>query len=255
MRVKLLLIGFITLGLLFALFQFFIHDSSAAISEKEARKLAAELYGGKVLASEKENGNFQMTLENSKGVYRLVMDGKTEKILDIKTIEIKEGLLTVEEAKAKIEAELKGKVKHIEKVAKQGEELARAIVEKGNKRYSVEFDLAEIRVLASTELPGDPGIGGGGKDAGGEEKISGENSAGISEQKAKEIALQQAGGTVTHIERTTTQKGDHYKVTIDSQTEVVHVYVQAATGNVSSVSTTTKAQPDDDGDDDDDDDD
>ncbi|WP_252504926.1 hypothetical protein [Sporosarcina sp. Marseille-Q4943] len=198
MKVKLLLIGFIILGLLFSLFQIF-SDSSAEFTEKEAQDVAVKLYGGKVLDYAEQNGNYQMTLENDRGVYYLVVDGKTKKVNTIKLIEKKE-----------------------------------------------ELDLAGDKVVGTSEISGDGDDGDGGMS------IREEKREAIYEKKAKEIALQQARGIITNVVKVTTQKGDHYKVTIDSMQEVAHVYVQSDTGKVSSVSSIPKKQTDDEDDDDDD---
>ncbi|MFS0690582.1 hypothetical protein AB1K89_15205 [Sporosarcina sp. 179-K 8C2 HS] len=199
MKVKLLLIGFIILGLLFSLFQIF-SDSSAEFTEKEAQDVAVKLYGGKVLDYAEQNGNYQMTLENDRGVYYLVVDGKTKKVNTIKLIEKKE-----------------------------------------------EIDLAGEKAVGTSEISGNGDDGDGGKS------IREGKLEAIYEQKAKEIALQQARGIITNVVKVTTQKGDHYKVTIDGMQEVAHVYVQSDTGKVSSVSSIPKKQTDDDDDYDDDD--
>lgn len=197
MKVKLLLIGFIILGLLFSLFQIF-SDSSAEFTEIEAQDVAVKLYGGKVLDYAEHNGNYQMTLENDRGVYYLVVDGKTKKVNTIKLIEKKE-----------------------------------------------ELDLAGGNVVGGTaDIPGN------GDDGDSRKNVSEEKREAIYEQKAIEIALQQAHGIITNVVKVTTQKGDHYKVTIDGMKEVAHVYVQSDTGKVSSVSSIPKKQAHDDDDDD-----
>lgn len=203
MKVKLLLIGFIILGLLFSLFQI-VDDSSAEFTEKEAQDAAIKLYGGKVLDYAEQNGNYEMTLENDRGVYYLVVDGKTKKVNTIKLIE------------------------------KKGE-----------------LELAGEKVVDMNETPGNKDGKG---DSGG--NGSAKNLEAIYEEKAKEIALQQAHGIITNIVKVVTQKGDHYKVTIDSTKEIAHVYVQSDTGKVTSVSSIPKRQAtaaDDDQDDDTDD--
>ncbi|MCM3744597.1 PepSY domain-containing protein [Sporosarcina luteola] len=198
MKVKLLLIGFIILGLLFSLFQIF-SDSSAEFTEQEAQDIAIKLYGGKVLDYAKQNGDYEITLENDRGVYFLVVDGKNKKVNTIKLLEKKD-----------------------------------------------ELDSAGGKVVSDTiDIPGikDP--------VDGRININEEKLEAIYEKKAIEIALKQAHGIITNVEKVTTQKGDHYKVTIDSVKEVAHVYVQSDTGKVSSVSSIPKKQRYDDDDHDD----
>jgi uncharacterized membrane protein YkoI len=244
MKVKLFLIIFIILGLCFSLFQIFLNDSSAKISEKEAQDIATNLYGGKVLDYKEQNGNHQMTLENDRGIYNVVVDGNTKTVSNLKLIDPKEALLTVEEAKTMIMDEMQAEVIQIEKAVKDGQPLAKALVEKENKQYSVEFDLSEKKMIGSTEIPSSSESNG---------NINRENTEAQDEQKAKEVALQQTHGTITNVEKVTTQKGNHYKVTIDNSNEVAHVYVQSDTGKVSSVSSIPKKQSDDMDDDQDDD--
>lgn len=250
MKMKLFLIIFIIVGLCFSLFQIFTNDPSADISEREAREVATNLYGGKVIDYKEQNGNHQMTLENNTGTYYLVVDGKNKTVDDLKIIEQKTAPSSIEEAKVMIAEELNGQVVQIEEAAGNDRHLAMAMVEKGNKQYKVEFDLVGKKIVGTSEAPS-TGEMNGGKG----ENTSGGNPEAIYEQKAKEIALQQAGGTVTNVEKVTTQKGVHYKVTIDGMKEVAHVYVQSDTGKVSSVSSIPKKQTDDDEHDDDDEDD
>ena len=244
MKKKLFLIGFILLGLFFSLFQIFGKDAPAEISEKEVLDLATKLYGGKVLSYEEKNSSYEMTLENNSGVYFLVVDPKTEKVSNIKLLEKKDTLLTLEEATQMIEQKMDGEVKQIEQENKDRKNLAKPVVWKDNTQYSVVFDLAENKVLDTREMTrnGEPG-GAGNVDA-----------EAVYEQRAKEIALKQASGTVTNVTKVTNQKGVHYKVTIDNPQEVAHVYVQSETGKVSSVSSIPKKETDDQDDDDDDDD-
>ncbi|WP_316572247.1 hypothetical protein [Neobacillus sp. YIM B06451] len=244
MKVKLFLIGFIIFGLLFSSFQLFINDQSTELSKRSAQDIAVNLYGGKVIDTKENNGNYEMTLENNKGIYYLVVDGKTKKVKNIKLIEKKESNLTIKEAKVKIEGEMKGKVKQIEKVVKDGKAIANAIVEKENKKYRVEFDMSGKKVVATSEIPENIGDGG--------QYQNEENSEAIYEQRAKEIALQQGPGTVTNIAKVMMKNGEHYKVTIDSVNEVAHVYVHSDTGRVSSVSSIPKKQTFDEDDDEDD---
>lgn len=245
MKNKLFLIGFILLGLFFSLFQIFSKDAPAEISEKEVLDLATKLYGGKVLSYEEKNSSYEIELENNSGVYYLVVDAKTEKVSNIKLLEKKDALLTLEEATQKIEKELNGEVKHIEQENKDGKQLAKAVLWKDDAQYSVAFDLAEKEVLDTREIihNGESGEAGN------------VDAEAVYEQRAKEIALQQASGTVTNVTKVTTQKGVHYKITIDNPEEVAHVYVQSETGKVSSVSSIPKKDTDDQDDDDDDDDD
>ncbi|MCM3710699.1 hypothetical protein [Sporosarcina luteola] len=196
MKVKLLLIGFIILGLLFSLFQIF-GDSSAEFTEQEAQDIAIKLYGGTVLDYAEQNGEYEITLENDRGIYYLVVDGKNKKVNTIKLIEKKDELDSA-----------------------------------GGKVVSGTIDIPENEDHVDSKINRS------------EEKLEA-----IYEKKAIEIALKQAHGIITNVVKVTTQKGDHYKVTIDSVKEVAHVYVQSDTGKVSSVSSIPKKQRYDDDDD------
>lgn len=224
---------FIILGLSFTLIQLIFNEDPKAISAKEAEAMATELYSGKVLESKVEAPNYLISLENDKGIYELYIDRKTEKIKNVKLIERKESLLTIDEAKRNIEQELKGKVIDIKEV-KQNEQLfAEAKIVKDNKQYKVDYDLVNKKLISSQLL----------KDQ--------EEIMLISKQKAKEIAIKQLPGKVTALTTVTTEKGPHYVVTVDGNKEDAQVYVQSNTGIVTS---TYWTQLDDDEDDDRDDD-
>ena len=158
-------------------------------------------------------------LENEKGIYQLSVDSKTKKISNIGLVEKKEALLTREEAKRHIEKELGGQVNQIKQINKGGEPFVEAIVEKNSKHYRIEYDLKEKNIVSNTEM-----------------NSSVKTSPYISEQEAKEIALEQINGQITNLSTVTTQNGKHYKVTVDDQAEGAHVYVQANTGKVASIS-------------------
>ncbi|WP_053368562.1 PepSY domain-containing protein [Bacillus sp. FJAT-27245] len=244
MKVKLFLLGFILFGLSFSVFQLFINNESTELSERSALDIAVNLYGGKVIEAKEKNGNYEMTLENDKGIYYLIVDGKTMKVKKIKLVELKQSLLSIEEAKIKIEAEMKGKVKQIERVAKNGQMLARAIVEKEERQFRVDFDLSGKKAVAISPIPDSNGDGG--------KYLNEKSPEEIYEKRAKEIALQQAPGIVTNIAKIMTKNGGHYKVTIDRLNEVAHIYVHSGTGKVSSVSSIPKKQKLDEEDDSDD---
>lgn len=221
MKVKVGLIVFIILGLSYTLFLVFIKDNPTIISQKEAGAIATNLYGGKVLNAKVDQGNnkYQLMLENEKGIYQLSVDSKTKKISNIELVEKKEALLTIEEAQNHIEKELSGQVNQIKQINKEGKPFVEAIVEKNSKHYSIEYDLKKKSIVSNTEI-----------------NSSVKTSPYISEQKAKEIALEQINGQITNLSTVTTQNGKHYKVTVDDQAEGAHVYVQANTGKVASIS-------------------
>ncbi|XEC96321.1 PepSY domain-containing protein [Paenibacillus tarimensis] len=202
MKLKAALFTFIVLGLSFTIFQVFIRDHPLMITQQEAKDIATELYGGKVLhiTPDSKNSHYQIEIENDKGIYQLFVDGKTNKISDVKLIERKEPLP----------------------------------IDKG----------------VNTE-PAAPSNGQGTESAA---------PTPISRQQAKEIALQQIDGKITNISMVTTQRGHHYKVTVDGPSENAHVYVHAITGKVAPISWYSNDDndgndDDDDGNDDDDDDD
>ncbi|MCP3740697.1 PepSY domain-containing protein [Rossellomorea sp. BNER] len=228
MKLKVGLIMFIILGLSFTLFQVFIKDNPTMISKKEAEAIATNLYGGKVLKAKanQENSNYQVSLENEKGIYHLNVDSKTKKISNVRLVERKETLITIEEAKKNMEKELNGQVNQIKQVNKEGQSFVEATVVKNGKNYRVEYDLKEKAIVSNKEI-----------------KSPLETSPSISEQKAKEIALQQMNGQVTNVSIVTGKNGENYKVTVDDHPKGAHVYVQANTGEVSSISSYSKEKP------------
>ncbi|MBM7585487.1 putative membrane protein YkoI [Bacillus pakistanensis] len=228
MKLKVGLIMFILLGLSFTLFHIFIKDDPKIISKKEAEAIATNVYGGKVLTAKvnQENDNFQLRIENEKGIYQMDVDSETKKMSNVKLVERKETLNTIEDAKKNIEKEVKGQVNQIKQVNKDGKSFVEATVEKNEKKYRVEYDLKENAIVFNKEV-----------------KSLVDPSPSISEQKAKEIALQQMNGQVTNLSIITAQNGKHYKVTVDDHSEGAHVYVQANTGEVSSISLYSKEQP------------
>jgi uncharacterized membrane protein YkoI len=248
MKLKVCLIAFIILGLSYSLFIVFIKDNPTTISQKEAEEIVSNFYGGKVVKAklEQESGNYQLMFENKKGIYKVSVDSETKKISNIRLVEKKEDLVTLDEAKKNIEKQLGTQVNQMKEMKKEGQPFVEATVEKDNKHYRVEYDLKEKTIVSNTEV------------------MSSESKPlNISEQKAKEIALQQIHGKIADLSIVNNQNGKHYKVTVDDYSEGAYVYVQANTGKVSSISWYAE-QPDDadddsmdedDEDDDDDDDD
>ena len=107
----------------------------------------------------------------------------------------------------------------MKEIKKEGQPFVEATVEKDNKHYRVEYDLKEKTIVSNTEI------------------MSSESKPlNISEQKAKDIALQQIHGKITDLSIVNNQNGKHYKVTVDDYSEGAYVYVQANTGKVSSIS-------------------
>jgi uncharacterized membrane protein YkoI len=229
MKLKVCLIAFIILGLSYSLFIVFIKDNPTTISQKEAEEIVSNFYGGKVVKAklEQESGNYQLMFENKKGIYKVSVDSETKKISNIRLVEKKEDLVTLDEAKKNIEKQLGTQVNQMKEMKKEGQPFVEATVEKDNKHYRVEYDLKEKTIVSNTEV------------------MSSESKPlNISEQKAKEIALQQIHGKIADLSIVNNQNGKHYKVTVDDYSEGAYVYVQANTGKVSSISWYAE-QPDD----------
>jgi uncharacterized membrane protein YkoI len=212
---------FITMGVSFSLYILFLKEDSTVITQEEATAIATNLYGGEVLDAEldENKSNYQIQLENDKGTYHLMVDSITKKISDIKLVKRKETIITLEEAKENIEKELRGKITQINQITKEGQPLIKATIERNSKQYRVEYDVNKKSIISKQELT-----------------IRSKPSPSISELEAKEIALKQIEGEVTNISIVKVQNGKHYKVTVDDRAEGAHVYVQANTGNVSSIS-------------------
>jgi uncharacterized membrane protein YkoI len=221
MKLKVCLIAFIILGLSYSLFLIFIKDNPKTISQKEAEAIVTNFYGGKVIQAklEPENGNYQLMFENKKGVYKVSVDSETKKISNIRLVEKKEDLVTLDEAKKNIEKQLGAQVTQMKEVKKEGQPFVEASIEKDNKHYRIEYDLKEKTIVSNTEMMG-----------------SESKPLNISEQKARDIALQQIHGKITDLSIVNNQNGKHYKVTVDDYSEGAYVYVQANTGKVSSIS-------------------
>ncbi|KAB7704444.1 hypothetical protein F9802_17265 [Bacillus aerolatus] len=245
MKVKVLLIVFIIFGLSFTLFQIFKKEHPVNISQKEAEAIAVKLYGGKVLNTtvNKENNNYQISIDNHKGIYNMYVDGNTKKVSNVRLIKRKESLLTIDEAKKNIEKELNGRIDQIKQVNKKEGAFAEATVKKDDKHYSVEYDLKKKKIVANTEKKMASNTQMKDHLSKGIEQKSNTNTSLISKQQARNIALQQINGKVTNLSEVITQNGKHYKVTVDGPSEGAHVYVQANTGKVSSISWYAKAQP------------
>ncbi|OCA86078.1 hypothetical protein A8F94_14660 [Bacillus sp. FJAT-27225] len=229
MKLKVCLIAFIILGLSYSLFFIFIKDNPTTISQKEAEEIVSNFYGGKVVKAkqDQESGNYQLMFENKKGVYKVSVDSETKKISNIRLVEKKEELVTLDEAKKNIEKQLGTQVNQMKEMKKEGQSFVEATVEKDNKHYRIEYDLKEKTIVSNTEIKGNES-----------------KPLNISEQKAKDIALQQIHGKVTDLSLVNNQNGKHYKVTVDDYSEGAYVYVQANTGKVSSISWYSE-QPDD----------
>lgn len=243
MKLKVFLIIFITIGISFSLYQMFIKEDAKIISAEEAKKIAVNLYGGKALAAELDQSKsaYHIKLENDKGIYYLAVDSSTKKISEIKLGERKDTVAPLAEAKTDIEKETGGQITKFNEVTRNGKPYLEATVKQNNQHYSVEYDLQSQAVVSNEKVPANE-----------------KPSPSITEQEAKAIALQQADGKVTNLSIVNTQRGRHYKVTVDNKAEGAHVYVQANTGNVSSVawysSQNTNEDIDDDNDDNNDDD-
>ncbi|RST72265.1 hypothetical protein D4T97_016635 [Siminovitchia acidinfaciens] len=253
MKVKALLAVFIVLGISFTLVQIFKKNSSDQITKEEAEQVAVGLYGGKVLSSSVKNENYEIQLDNDKGMYTLVVDGTTKKVSNVKMVEKKMNPLSLDEARKNIEREMNGTVTQINHVEKEGETLSEALVQKNNKTYSIQYDLKKKSIVSRSEKEvKHDSIHNANPDAEAQTSV-------ISEQRAKEIAVEKINGKVTALSEVTKKNGKHYKVTVDGTSDGAHVYIQANTGNISSISWYTKKNNDDgddgdDGDEDDDDD-
>ena len=216
MKLKAALVVFIIAGLSFTLYQLLFTEPSKVISAKEAEVMATELYGGKVLNIKPDDSSYQISLENDKGIYVLSVDGVTKKVIDVRLIERKEILITVDEAKNNLEQVLKGKVTQVKQVNKEGQFFVEATVEKENKLYKIVYDLKNKQIVSNQAVKNQVDV------------------TPISKKEAKEIALKQLSGKVTDLSIVTTEKGPHYKVTVDGKKEDAHVYVQSNTGIVTS---------------------
>jgi len=229
MKLKVCFIAFIILGLSYSLFLIFIKDNPTTISQKEAEEIVSNFYGGKVVKAklEQESGNYQLMFENKKGIYKVSVDSETKKISNIRLVEKKEDLVTLDEAKKNIEKQLGSQVNQMKEMKKEGEPFVEAMIEKDNKHYRIEYDLKEKTIVSNTEI------------------MSSESKPlNISAQEAKDIALQQIHGKITDFSIVHNQNGKHYKVVVDDYSEGAYVYVQANTGKVSSISWYSE-QPDD----------
>src|SRR4051794_23792281 len=194
MKLKVCFIAFIILGLSYSLFLIFIKDNPTTISQKEAEEIVSNFYGGKVVKAklEQESGNYQLMFENKKGIYKVSVDSETKKISNIRLVEKKEDLVTLDEAKKNIEKQLGTQVNQMKEMKKEGQPFVEATVEKDNKHYRVEYDLKEKTIVSNTEV------------------MSSESKPlNISEQKAKEIALQQIHGKIADLSIVNNQNGKH----------------------------------------------
>src|SRR3954451_15158526 len=135
MKLKICLIAFIILGLSYSLFLIFIKDNPTTISQKEAEAIVTNFYGGKVINArlEQENSNYQLMFENKKGVYKVSVNSETKKISNIRLVEKKEDLVTLDEAKKNIEKQLGTQVNQMKEMKKEGQPFVEATVEKDNK--------------------------------------------------------------------------------------------------------------------------
>ncbi|ASN06889.1 hypothetical protein [Virgibacillus necropolis] len=231
MKVKLFLLTSIMIGLFFVFYQVLVKDISATVSQKEAEATASRLYNGDVLKSEtvKENNNYTISVKNDRGIYRLMVDGQTKEVSNVKLVEKNDSLLKLEEAKDVITHEINGKVTSIKKSSEKAPTHAEALVEKNQKKFHVIYDLKKQVIVSSAEIKVDK-----------EETKQQKNE--ISKQRAKEIALSQINGKLTNMKKLDSKHGILYKVTVENNSEGAHVYVQESTGEVSSVSWFLKNQ-------------
>ncbi|MFT9846819.1 PepSY domain-containing protein [Aneurinibacillus sp. REN35] len=98
MKVKVTLLVLSIVGVAFLLFEMVYNEHPTFITAKKAEAVATKLYGGKVLETRANKADYQISLENDRGLYELHVDANTEKIYDIKLIKRKDTPLTLEEA-------------------------------------------------------------------------------------------------------------------------------------------------------------
>ncbi|WP_046180774.1 hypothetical protein [Domibacillus tundrae] len=234
MKMKLFLTAFIFIGLVVVLYKGYIVERPAAVSEAEAESLAVSTYDGKVQSIEwnKDRQAYEIVLENDKGTYALSVDGQSKKVSNVKLLEKSQTTLTLEEAREQISRDSNGIVTSISDITGDGEPRAEAIVDKSGTNYRFVFNLETGETISSDEI----------KVA---DAITVPQEAKpfvVSEQTVKEAAVAEVNGNVTKIETVETSSGDHYKVTVENEKGGAHVYVQAATAKVSSISRFTNVK-------------
>ncbi|MCP3763562.1 hypothetical protein NLX67_14375 [Domibacillus sp. A3M-37] len=228
MKMKLFLTAFIFIGLVVVLYKGYIVERPAAVSEAEAESLAVSTYDGEVQSIEwnKDRQAYEIVLENDKGTYALSVDGQSKKVSNVKLLEKSQTTLTLEEAREQIRGDSNGIVTSISDITGDGEPRAEAIVDKNGTNYRFVFNLETGETVSSDEI----------KVADAMTVPQEAKPFVVSELTAKEAAAREVDGNVTRIETVETNSGDHYKVTVENDDGGAHVYVQAATAKVSSIS-------------------
>lgn len=246
MKVKLLLLSVIFCGIFIVLYEVLIDDKAVTISKREANAIATDLYNGHIVNSSEKGDHYIISIENKKGIYRLMVDGETRSVSNVKQIKKKEpNLLTMEEAKANIRKKYGGKVTN----TKQSGENAEVILKNGKKKLHIVYDLKKQQVVSKSRInkggKGTPPDSNSDRDAGAETKS-------IPRAQLIAIAQDELAGEVSNIKELKRDHGNVYQVTIENPSKRAHIYIQGATEEVTSISLVTKKVQENDRDDGDD---
>ena len=214
------------------------------ISFQQATEKVEALYNGAIERIEEKNNIFHMTIKKNDALYELQLDSKTGEVIQLVKASVESNVKTTgemktkEEIRAQLENKNNGKLQSIHYQNNNGQSTYIVELIENNisktltiDAFSGEVLLEQVKNPSSVETT--------------EETI-------ISEEKAKELALNQMKGTVSHIVFEKTEDGGYFLVEIKGQDIKSTFQIHGISGNIISV---TKSYEDDDDDDDDDEDD
>lgn len=234
----------IAAALLIAVILMFFAGNEEIIPQSEVKQQVSTQYGSEVVSMDltRLDGTnvYDIDLTNKRGSYRMVMDARSGEILNLSQVKASppSSPYNVSEKQAESIAlkEQNGTVQSIKKG-----------MDKENPVYFVKVKTNTGMI----QLTIDGGNGNVTRQV--QEKTDGDHppqKTVIHEDEAKKIALQNVKGQVTDIELEENNDQFEYHVTIDTGSDTQNIYINAYTGELSSVSWEDESEEDDDDEDD-----
>jgi uncharacterized membrane protein YkoI len=224
-------IVFVVLLLVFGTREWVNGNQGSTLGIEKMNKIVSAKYPGEILSTELTNRDdtrqYKTVLKNEQGVYVIWSDAVSGEILDMNRTENEQ---VQEERITKVEAEKiaakHGKVKSAE-FNKQNK-VYLVLVSSEGTTYRLEINATNGDIKSKNEV-----------ESGDEDEPAQPNTK-ITEEEAKQVALNEVKGTVTDIELDEEDEVIVYEVEIETKTKEAQVIINAFSGEVNSVTMETK---------------
>lgn len=190
------------------------------LSKKEAIAHIENLYNGQVKHIEKQGHQYAIELLREGATYEVAIDASTRQITDLRLKEAaKKRLLSEAQIRKHLTDYAPGE---IESLILEGI-YYKVKIENERTIKNLTMDAYTGAIISKEDIPREV------------DKPKKEETV-ISEQKAKQIALQELKGEVDSVEYKETEDGGYYEIEIESDDDEVAILIHGVTGKVISVS-------------------